>query len=137
MGTNPAKVHEFHKALSYNIQLLETLGKIERVNGTTRNVLEKLKGIKADLVRGEQKWQDWDLPRLVTALKKWKDIHTLDEGSNESTKPKRNSKFFLTKDGERKKRPCVYCEESTNLSKDCSTVLTVSAHKKVLAEKKR
>ena len=115
--TNPAKVHEFYKTLSYNAQSLETLGKIERVNGTTRSVLEKLKGIKADLVRGEQEWQDWDLPRLVTALKKWKDIHTLDDVSNESTKPKRDSKFFLTKESERKKRTCVYCEESTNSSK--------------------
>ena len=50
--TNPAKVHEFYKTLSYNVQSLETLGKIERVNGTTRSVLEKLKGIKAELVRG-------------------------------------------------------------------------------------
>ena len=58
-------------------------------------------------MRGEQEWQDWDLPRLVTALKKWKDIHTLDDVSNESTKPKRDSKFFLTKDSERKKRTCV------------------------------
>jgi hypothetical protein len=60
------------------VQSLETLGKIERVNGTTRNVLEKLKGIKADLVRGEEGWQDWDLPRLVNALKKWKDVHSVD-----------------------------------------------------------
>ena len=136
-GTNPAKVHEFYKTLSYNVQSLETLGKIERVNGTTRSVLEKLKGIKADLVRGEHEWQDWDLPRLVTALKKWKDIHTLDDASNESTKPKRDSKFFLTKDSECKKRTCVYCEESTHSPRDCSTVLPVSARKKVLAEKKR
>ena len=78
-----------------------------------------------------------DLPRLVNALKKWKDIHTLDDASNGSTKPKRDSKFFLTKDSECKKRTCVYCGESTHASKDCSTVLTVSARKKVLAEKNR
>ena len=130
-------MHEFYKTLSYNVQSLETLGKIERVNGTTRNVLDKLKGIKAGVVRGEQEWQDWDLTRLVTALKKWKDIHTVDDASHESTKPKRDSKFFHTKDGERKKRLCVYCEESTHLSKDCSNMLTFSARKKVLAEKKR
>jgi hypothetical protein len=53
-GSSPAKVHEFYKTLSHNVQSLETLGKIERVNGTTRNVLDKLKGIKADLVRGKK-----------------------------------------------------------------------------------
>ena len=35
-----------------------------------------------------------------------------------------------------KKRTCVYSEESTHSSKDCLNVLTVSARKKVLAEKK-
>ena len=34
-------------------------------------------GIKADLVRGEAGWQHWDLPRLVLALNKWRDINTV------------------------------------------------------------
>lgn len=33
-----------------------------------RSVLEKLKVIKGDLVRGHEDWQGWDLPRLVIAL---------------------------------------------------------------------
>ena len=57
-GSHPAKIHDFYKTLSHNVQSLQTMGKIERVNGNTRNVLEKLKGIKADLVRGEDGWQD-------------------------------------------------------------------------------
>ena len=142
-GSNSAKVHEFYKTLSYSVQSLETLGKIERVNGTTRNVLEKLKGIKADLVRGEEGWQDWDLPRLVIALKKWKDIHSVDSMNqdhfNSKSPPKRNgtkSDFYHAKDGERKERVCVYCEDSNHSSKDCSKVSTVSARKKLLAERK-
>ena len=72
---NPAKIHDFYKTLSHSVQSLQTMGKTERVNGNTRNVLEKLKGIKADLVRGEDGWQDWDLPRLVVALKRWRNIN--------------------------------------------------------------
>lgn len=53
----------------YNVQLLETLGKIERVNGMTRSVLDKLKGIKADLLKGH----------LAQALKKWRDINPVTE----------------------------------------------------------
>lgn len=33
-----------------------------------RSVLEKLKVIKGDLVKGLEDWQGWDLPRLVIAL---------------------------------------------------------------------
>ena len=88
------------------------------------NVLEKLKGIKADLVRGEEGWQVWDLPRLVNALKKWKDIHSVDNMNqdhfNSKSPPKRNgtkSDFYHAKDGERKKRVCVYCEDPIILQK--------------------
>ena len=139
-GTDPAKVHDFYKTLSHNVQALETLGKVERVNGTTRAVLEKLKGIKTDLVRGEEGWQEWDLPRLVVALKKWKDINiSIGNDSLEQNKQKRfrsNPNMYLTKEGERKKRGCVYCEDANHTSKDCSKVSTVSARKKILAEKK-
>ena len=41
-------IHEFYKKLVYNEQSLETL----------RSVLDKLKGAKADLVRGKIYWQD-------------------------------------------------------------------------------
>ena len=57
-SANPGKVNYFYKTLLFIVQSLETLGKIERVNGMTRSVLDKLKGIKADLVRGQDNWQD-------------------------------------------------------------------------------
>ena len=68
---NPNEVDKFYKTLLYNVLSLETLGKLERVNGMTRSVLDKLPGIKSDLVRGKDGWQDWGLAQLVTALKLW------------------------------------------------------------------
>ena len=56
------------KTVLYNVQLLETLGKIERVNGMIRSVLDKLEGIKADLVKGH----------LVQAFMKWRDMISRD-----------------------------------------------------------
>lgn len=64
---HPKEVNQFYKTLLYNVQSLETLGKIERVNGMARSVLDKLEAIKGDLVRGHEDWQEWDLPRLVIA----------------------------------------------------------------------
>ena len=78
--SDPSKVNEFYKSLHYNTQALETMGKLEKVSGITRTVLEKLKGIKADLVRGNSDWQEWDLGRLISEIKKWRDINPVEEG---------------------------------------------------------
>ena len=51
-------IHEFYKKLVYNEQSLETLSKLKNVTGNARSVLDKLKGAKADLVRGQIYWQD-------------------------------------------------------------------------------
>ena len=40
-----------------------------------RAVLDKLKGIRADLVRGEEGWRDWDFGQLLQAIKRWRDIN--------------------------------------------------------------
>ena len=64
-SSDPKRVNAFYKTLLYNVQSLETLGKLERVNGMARSVLDKLKGIKADLGRGIRirgvmvKWYVW------------------------------------------------------------------------------
>jgi hypothetical protein len=55
------------------------MGKVERVNGMTRSVLDKLPGIKCDLVRGQGNWQEWDLIHLIRALKQWRDINLSDK----------------------------------------------------------
>ena len=55
------------KKLLFNVQSLETLGKLSEVSGNVRAVLDKLKGIKADLVRGEEGWRDWDFGQLLQA----------------------------------------------------------------------
>jgi hypothetical protein len=100
----------------------------------TRSVLEKLKGIKVDLVRGNEGWQDWDLARLIVELKKRRDINPVDESGN--TKKQRKSGFYYAKDGDRRKRACVYCDAETHNSKDCLTVTDIDQRKKLLAEKK-
>ena len=46
---NPRKVKEFYKQLRYDVQSLDSV----------RSTLEKLKGVKADLVRGNEGSRDW------------------------------------------------------------------------------
>ena len=139
-SANLGKVNCFYKTLLFNVQSLETLGKIERVNGMTRSVLDKLKGIKADLVRGQDNWQDWDLPRLTQALKKWRDVNPVPEESNVASKvtppkhPDKRSPLYHA--DTRNQRHCVYCEDPSHASRDCTRVSTMDARKRMLAQKR-
>ena len=65
----PKRVHEFYETLVYNVQSLETLGKLRDINGYVRTILDKLEEIRGDLVRNDKDWQEWDFPRLVEALR--------------------------------------------------------------------
>ena len=117
-GANPKKVTEFYRQLRYSVQSLETLGKLADVKGNVRATLDKLKGIKSDLVRGREGWQDWGFNDLLDQLKKWRD------------RP-----FFHTRDTRRDTRACVYCEDNTHKSVDCTKVISVEDRKKILARK--
>ena len=44
-----------------------------------RCTLDKLKGIKADLVRGNEGWKDWGFKDLLTELQKWTQINPVEE----------------------------------------------------------
>ncbi|CAB4044087.1 Hypothetical predicted protein, partial [Paramuricea clavata] len=98
------------------------MGKVERVNGMTRSVLEKLPGIKSDLVRGQGNWQEWDLAHLIRALKQWRDINLNDkeivkDGDKERRKGSRRESLF---NANARKRPCVYCDDVG--SRECTRV---------------
>ena len=71
------------------------LGMLEWVNGIRRSILDKLKGIKSDLVRGQENWQDWDLLHLIHALKKWRNINPWDEQSGNKERYKNQETWLL------------------------------------------
>jgi len=88
MRENPREVEEFCKRLLYNVQSLETLGKLRDVAGNVRAVLDKLKGIKSDLVRGHEQWQGWDFRQLLQAIKRWRHINPVTEASKGEIQPR-------------------------------------------------
>ena len=70
-GANPTKIHQFYEALLFNVQALETLGKLKEVNGYVQMSTNKLPGIREDLVRTDKNGQEWDFPKFVYALQGW------------------------------------------------------------------
>ena len=74
-------IHEFIKTLNYNMQSLETLGKLSQCLSMVGGILEKLSRIKAELVANQVGWQDWVFTELLGALENWKAIHPLESSS--------------------------------------------------------
>ena len=44
---------------------------LSEVNGYVRATIDKLEGIRGDLVRMDDDWQEWKFPNLIEALRKW------------------------------------------------------------------
>ena len=57
-NANPQKIHDFSEKLLCSVQALDTMGKIKEMNRYARVTLDKLQGIRADLVRNDDNWQD-------------------------------------------------------------------------------
>ena len=140
-GANPVKIHDFYNKLASNIQTLETMGKIREIKGFVRTTLEKLPGIRADLVRIDDNWQEWGFPELIESLKKWCDRNPLlseeRKADHSNSRPPRKDQAYQAKsDGVRPQRSCVYCEAEDHKLTACDRVTDVSQRKKILSEKK-
>ena len=70
-GSHSRKIHEFFEKLFFNVQSLETLGKLTEINGYVKMSIDKLQGIRGDLVRTDDNWREWGFPKFVEALRKW------------------------------------------------------------------
>ena len=146
-GANPRKAKEFYKQLRFNVQSLETLGRLGDVKGNVRCTLDKLKGIKADLVRGKEGWKDWGFKDLLTELQKWTQINPVEELAAEKSEKdptgKRNQQFkpplpaFNTHQSKpRSGNQCVYCEDDKHRAINCTKVRSVHERQKIISEKK-
>ena len=65
-NTNPKKISE---KLTYCVQALQTLKKLEQVNGAVTMTLDKLPAIRGDLVRTYPDWENWDFANLSEAIR--------------------------------------------------------------------
>jgi len=138
---NPSKVKEFYKQLRFNVQSLETLGRLSDVKENVRSTLDKLKGIKADLVRGHDKWRDWGFEDLLAELRRWTDINPIEEKATSKTysqprpTPRTGKMFYAKVEGQQGTKACLYCDTPDHKAINCDKVVNVNERKRILAEK--
>ena len=140
-GTNVGKINEFCNILLYNVQSLETLGKLKDVNSYVRMCLDKLEGIRGDLVRTDDDWCQWDFVKFVEALRKWTEknpvkIHDKPiEKSNKQANSTRMNAFHARQRDIKQKR-CAYCDDTNHASISFPKIVSSADRKKYLSEKR-
>ena len=125
---NQKKIHEFSDKLSYCVQALETLDKLDGVNGAVPMTLDKLPTI----------WCERTL-KLVEALNQWCRRNPIDKPSelnDDSLNSKRRDKLFHVSRQRLNPRNCVYCDSGEHKTNDCAKVTLTSARKQILAKKR-
>ena len=75
-----------------SVQALETMNKIKEISGSGRLTLEKLSGIRADLVRLDDNWQEWSFAKLVDSSRRWTERNPKNISNNDQ-KYKREGVF--------------------------------------------
>ena len=79
---NRNRIQEFYEKLS--VQALDTMKKLKDIiKGYVRLTLDKLPGIRTDLVRLDDNWQKWDFCQLVDSLRRWIDKNPKTAGNPE------------------------------------------------------
>ena len=146
-GSQPTKINEFYEKLLTHVQALETMGKLSEVNGYVRLTLDKVPGIRADLVRLDDDWHEWKFFHLLEALKKWCERNPTPstelanfsqykpQGAGPGKSPRKERAFNAREETIRLKT-CVYCKSEKHKSVDCEQVKDIAGRRKILSESK-
>ena len=145
-NASPKKISEFSGKLTYCVQALQTMKKLEQVNGTVSMTLDKLPAIRGDLVRTDSGWEKWDFAQLSEAIRLWIRRNPVDQREREQEQPgKRNIRpqmhqsrmFHARHDANSKPRcwPCVYCGEDHRAA-ECTKVISVADRRQILINKR-
>ena len=122
-SANPRKISEFSEKLTYCVQALQILNKLEQVNGAASMTLDKLPAIRGDLVRIDPSWESWDMAKLsVQAVRLWTRRNSADTNQREREQEQQTAKqnvrqqariYHTPRGSDLKARcwPCVYCSE--------------------------
>ncbi|XP_028415553.1 uncharacterized protein LOC114538695 [Dendronephthya gigantea] len=133
-GANPRKIAEFYEKLAHCVQALETMGKLSEINGNVSMTLDKLYGIRGDLVRTDPAWESWTFANLTEALKQWVKRNPAANIDKEREEHARK-KLYNARSEEFRPRGCVYCGDLGHKAVQCEKIKDVTERKRILAKK--
>ena len=118
-----------------SVQSLNTMGKLKEINGHVRTTIDKLPGIRADLVRIDSDWHYWDFGQFVEQLPQWTEKNPI---SFEKKPPEhqRRERVYQARQSDSKLKNCIYCNKADHKSTNCNSVTSINERRKILNDKK-
>ncbi|KAK2561205.1 hypothetical protein P5673_015673 [Acropora cervicornis] len=65
------KIHEFYEKLLFNVESLQTLQSINKLDAAVRFTFDKLDVIKNEVAMIDENWSEWTFVQFLEALEKW------------------------------------------------------------------
>ena len=140
-NANRKKISEFSEKLTYCVQALQTLKKLEQVNGAVSMTLNKLPAIRGDLVRTDPDWESWDFASLSEAIRLWvrrnpaETTRTEREQEQSAKRFTRPTKMYHARRELPGPRGCVYCGED-HRPVECTKIKGLSDRRQILLNKR-
>ena len=126
-GANPVRINEFYEKLMTGVQSLDTVGKLKEINGYVRITIDKLPGIRADLVRIDSDWHNWDFGQFVEQLRQWTERNPIsfEKKPPEHQKGERE-RVYKVRQSNSKLKNCVYCIKADHKSTNYNSVISIN-----------
>ena len=136
-GRDIKKMYEFADKLSVAVQSLKTLGKLAETRGLAQTTLEKLSGIRNDLIGSAENFDEWGYEELLKALEMWMRKNPVSEYKiDPAPRPYPRKAYTTQLRNSQDRRVCAYCEETTHKTTECPKVSDVEDRKRILIEKR-
>ena len=119
------------------MQALETMRKLREINGYVRMTLDRLPGIRLDLVRTDDSWHEWQFPDLVEALRSWTERNPTSSSDVHNPQDRRRERSYQAKvKSESSSKTCAYCDSAVHKFYEGKVITGVKGRKKLLSEKR-
>ena len=127
-----AKIHSIYETLLFNVESLQTLDSLEKLDAAVRFTFDMLDVIKSELAMTNEKWSEWTFLEFVRALERWTKNNPIKQphGSKYHGKD-RDRSYFVKTTG----KGCLYCSDESHKAISCDNIVNSGERKKILAEK--
>ncbi|XP_068757472.1 uncharacterized protein [Montipora capricornis] len=130
-GSNYERMREFYEKLSKNFDALQTLGEGEMLKGFVLSTINKLPQVKPDLVRTDERWEDWSMERLINSIQKWLKRNKAEDNYKDQRDTKRKERHYFSQ----KDPHCLFCNQN-HWGDSCPTFDTIAKRREFFAAKR-
>ena len=126
------KIHSFYETLLFNVESLQTLESLEKLNAAVRFTFDKLEVINSELAMTNEKWSEWTFIEFVNALERWTKNNPIKQLHGSRYQGKEGDRSYFVKTSG---KGCLYCSDESHKAISCDKILNSGERRKILAEK--